>query len=92
MSEALVKKAQAHFYIMVFVKSVASLLTQIGLLHADKAPIYLVVGWPLFIFILGNYLVKTQVTAPRSEKLLKALPIFYIILAKKILFKLYMFF
>ena len=81
LSEEIVKQVQKHFYIMVFIKSLGSLLTQIGLLHTGEAPIFLVVGWPLFIFVAGNYLVKTQVTAQRAEKLLKALPVFYVILA-----------
>ena len=74
------KKVQKHFYFIVFVKSSSSLLNQIGLLHAEKASVFLAATWPLFLFVVGNYLVKTQVTEQRVSKLLEMLPIFYIIL------------
>lgn len=80
MSYEQLKRVQKHFYAIVFIKCTSSLLNQIGLLHAGKASMFLVVTWPLFLFIIGNYLVKILVTEQRAPKLLEMLPVFYIIL------------
>ncbi len=69
-----------NLLLMVFIKSMGSLLAQIGLLIAGMNSVFLAVAMPVLIFFVGYYLIKTKLTPERAVRLEKLIPMFYLFL------------
>ncbi|MBM7854583.1 hypothetical protein JOC37_000956 [Desulfohalotomaculum tongense] len=71
------QRVRKHFTLMLAIECLGSMLGQIGFWKAGESTLVLVVGLPLFIFLVGNHLIKTKLTEERAVKLSKYIPLLY---------------